>query len=54
MIEKAIHALLEPWLNPNQFSATVSLVFNIGLGNFRASQIHQRLLRDDQDRAANI
>ena len=37
MTEKAVHALVGPRLNPNQFSATVSLVFNIGFGNFRAS-----------------
>ena len=54
MIEKAVHWLVGPRLNPNQFSATVSLVFNIGSGNFRASQIRQRLLRDDHDRAADI
>ena len=32
MTEKAVHALVGPRLNPNQFSATVSLVFNIGSG----------------------
>ena len=54
MTEKAVHWLVGPRLNPNQFSATVSLVFNIGSGNFRASQIRQRLLRDDHDGAADI
>jgi lysozyme len=54
MTEKAVHALVGPRLSANQFSATVSLVFNIGLGNFRASQIRQRLRRDDHDGAADI
>ena len=54
MTEKAVHWLVGPRLNANQFSATVSLVFNIGSGNFRASQIRQRLLRDDHDGAADI
>ena len=50
MTEKALHALMGPGLNPNHFSATVSLVFNMGSGNFKASQIRSRLLRDDHDR----
>ena len=52
MTEKAVHVLVGPRLNPNQFSATVSLVFNIGSGNFRASQIRSRLLREDFEGAA--
>ena len=52
--EKAVHAFVGPRLTPNQFSACVSLVFNIGSGNFRASQIRQRLLRDDQEGVADI
>ena len=52
--EKAVHALVGPRLTPNQFSACVSLVFNIGSGNFRASQIRQRLLREDHEGAADI
>ena len=54
MTEKTVHWLVGPKLTPNQFSATVSLVFNIGSGDFRASQIRQRLLRDDHDGAADI
>ena len=54
MTEKAVHVLAGPRLSANQFSATVSLVFNIGSGNFKASQIHSRLLRDDHDGAADI
>lgn len=54
MAEKAVHWLVGPKLTPNQFSATVSLVFNIGSGNFKASQIRSRLLRDDFEGAADI
>ena len=54
MIGKAVHWLVGPKLTPNQFSATVSLVSNIGSGNFRASQIRQRLLRDDHDGAGAV
>ena len=52
--EKAVHILVGPKLTTNQFNACVSLVFNIGAGNFRASQIRQRLLRDDHEGAADI
>jgi len=34
--------------------ACVSLVFNIGNGNFRARQIRQRLLSEDHEGAADI
>ena len=54
MTEKAGQALESPSLNPNQFLATVSLVFNIGSGNVKAFQIRSRLLRDDFEGAANI
>ena len=54
MTKKAIHVLVGPRLTANQFSACVILVFNIGSGNFRASQIRQRLLRDDHKGAADI
>ena len=54
MNKKVVHALVDPGLSANQFSANVSVVFNIGSGNFRASQIRQRLLRDDHDGAADI
>ena len=54
MTEKAVHRLCGPRLNKNEFSATVSLVFNIGSGNFRASQIRSRILRDDLEGAAEI
>ena len=54
MTEKAVHALVGPRLNPNQFSANVGLVFNIGSGNFKASQIRPKLLREDFEGAAGI
>ena len=54
MTEKAVQALVSPRLNPTQFLATVSLVFNIGSGNVKAFQIRSRLLRDDFEGAANI
>ena len=54
MTERGGHVLVSPRLSANQFSATVSLVFNIGSGNFCASQIRQWLLRDDHDGAAHI
>ena len=49
-----VHALVGPRLSPTEFSVTVSLVFNIRSGNFRASQIRQRLLREDHEGAAGI
>ena len=54
MTEKAVQALVSPRLNPNQFLAIVSLVFNIGSGNVKAFQVRSRLLRDDFEGAANI
>ena len=36
MIAKAVHWLGSPKLTPNQFLATVSLIFNISSDNFRA------------------
>ena len=53
MTEKAIHVVLGPRLTANQFSACVILVFKFGSGNFRASQIRQRLLREDHEGAAD-
>ena len=54
MTEKAVHAIVSSRLNPNQFSATVSLVFNIGSATFKASQIRSRLLREDFEGAADM
>ena len=52
--EKAVHVFVGPKLTPNESSACVSLVFNIGSRNFRASQIRQRFLREDHEGAADI
>ena len=54
MAGKSVHVLVGQKLTANQFSACVSLVFNIGSGNFRASQIRQRLLREVHEGAADI
>tara|TARA_R110000851_G_C13101976_1_gene568676 strand:+ start:1914 stop:2447 length:534 start_codon:yes stop_codon:yes gene_type:complete len=40
-------------LNQNQFDALVSLVFNIGSGNFKASTLRMKLNRGDVTGAAN-
>ena len=40
-------------LNQNQFDALVSLVFNIGCGNFKASTLRMKLNRGDFIGAAN-
>ena len=52
--EKAIHALVGPRLTSNEFSARVSLEFNVGSGNFLASQISQPLLREEHEGTADI
>ena len=52
--EDFVSRLVRVPLTENQFSATVSLVFNIGAGNFQRSQIRQRINRKDYDGAASI
>ena len=52
--EKAVHWLVGPQLNGNQFSAKGSLVFNIGSENFRAIQIRHRLLRNEHEGTADL
>ena len=52
--EDFVSRLVRVPLTENQFSATVSLVFNIGAGNFQRSQIRQRVNRKDYDGAASI
>lgn len=52
--EVAVARLLRQPITLNQFSATVSLVFNIGSGNFQKSQIRMRLNRRDYLGAADI
>lgn len=46
--EKAVNTLVKIPLNQNQFDALVSLVFNIGYGNFSNSTV-LRLLNDHSD-----
>ena len=52
--EDFVSRLVRVPLTENQFSATVSLVFNIGAGNFQRSQIRQRINRKNYDGAASI
>ena len=40
-------------LSSNQFSALVSLIYNIGSGNYQSSQVRQKLNRGDYDGAAD-
>lgn len=39
-----------PKLNQNQFDAVVSLVYNIGIGNFRSSTLLKRIKANPNDR----
>ena len=50
--ERAVHYLVRVALNENRFGALVSLVYNIGSGNFRASTLRQKLARGDLQGAA--
>ena len=52
--EVAVARLVKQPLTINQFSACVSLVFNIGSGNFQKSQIRMRLNRREYLGAADI
>lgn len=47
--EKAVDSLVTVDLTPNQKSAVVSLVFNIGQGNFKNSKALQALNKGDMD-----
>lgn len=40
-------------LSPNQLGAVVSLVYNIGIGAFRASTLRRKILQGDHDAAAS-
>lgn len=51
--ERPLKNLVKVQLNQNQYDALVSLVFNIGQGNFRASTLRQKLNRGDFEGAAN-
>ena len=52
--EDMVSRLIRVPLSENQFSSLVSLVFNIGAGNFQRSQIRQRVNRVDYNGAASI
>jgi GH24 family phage-related lysozyme (muramidase) len=52
--EVSVARLLKQPLTLNQFSACVSLAFNIGSGNFQKSQIRMRLNRREYSAAADI
>lgn len=50
--ENCINGAVTVPLTENEFSALVSLVFNIGCGNFRKSTLLRRLNESDYDGAA--
>lgn len=47
LFSKSVRALISTPINNNQFSALVSLAYNIGVGNFRASTLRRKLNRGD-------
>jgi lysozyme len=47
--EKAVDSLVTVSLNPNQRSAVVSLIFNVGQGNFKKSKALKALNKGDLD-----
>jgi lysozyme len=51
--EKSVNNLVKVPLNQNQFNALVSLVFNIGSGNFAKSSILRELNRGNYRQAAS-
>lgn len=51
--EDAVSALVTVPLNQNQFNALVSLVFNIGTGNFQKSSLLRQINREQFLNAAN-
>ena len=48
----SVRKLVKVKINENQFSALVSLAYNIGLGNFRASTLLRKLNRGDYEGCA--
>jgi len=50
--EKAVNQHVHVPLTQNQFNALVSLVFNIGVGNFRTSTLLKKLNAGDYDGVA--
>jgi len=53
MFEKEVNNLVKVPLTDNQFSAIVSLTYNIGSGNFGKSTLLKKLNAGDYDGAAN-
>lgn len=51
--EKAVNTYVDFELNENEFSALVSLVFNIGSGNFKSSTLLKRLNEGQIELAAD-
>ena len=52
--ERYLGHLIDVPITVNQFSATVSLIYNIGSGNFQNSQVRMRINRKDYAGAAAI
>ena len=52
-VENLIPRYVVVELNPGQFDALCSFIFNIGIGNFRASTLRSKLNRGDFVGAAN-
>lgn len=53
VICKQLHKFLpEAFLSPTQEDAVVSLIFNIGMGNFTKSKVFEHLANKDYERAA--
>lgn len=50
--ENAVNSLVKVELNQNQFDALVSIVYNIGVGNFKSSTFLKRLNNNDYDGCA--
>jgi lysozyme len=50
--EQGLNKLIKVTLTQNQFDAIISLVFNIGLGNFQASTLRAKLNRGEFELAA--
>lgn len=48
-----VNNLVNVSMNENQFSALVSLTYNIGAGNFKGSTLRSKLNREDYEGAAN-
>lgn len=51
--ERAVQELSEVFLTQSQFDALVSLVFNIGRGNFASSTLLRKLNAEDYEGAAD-